>query len=173
MPAGGLPGPQFQALPQPAPLPRLPRPAHQLEADMAGPSMAPMTAPGGEPQPGAQYQVTICTDSFCQYMWQQNGLSIVSSTVTSLAQCHESRAGREGCELCAQSKPTKNAYFGLGRRLQQGPEDGPPGTIPEADAYAAETPQSAPGKTLLPRNLSVNSPPAMQSRVARILLLIV
>ena len=53
-------GPQFQALPQPAPLPRLPRPAHQLEAadDMAGPSMAPMTAPGGEPQPGAQYQVT-------------------------------------------------------------------------------------------------------------------
>lgn len=62
-PAGGLPGPQFQALPQPAPLPKLPRPSHQLQMeannDMAAPSMAPMTAPGGEPQPGAQYQVTV------------------------------------------------------------------------------------------------------------------
>ena len=50
-----------------------------------------------------------------------------------------------------QAKPTKNAYFGtLGRRLQQGPEDGPPGTIPEGVAYAAETPMSAPGEDTLP-----------------------
>ncbi len=54
-------GPQFQALPQPAPLPRLPRPTHQLEAedDDMSPGMAPMSAPGGEPQPGAQLQVIL------------------------------------------------------------------------------------------------------------------
>lgn len=52
------------------------------------------------------------------------------------------------CELCAQAKPVKQAYFGTGRRLQQGPEDGPPGAIPEGDAFAAETPTSAPGKDM-------------------------
>ena len=54
--AGGLPGPQFQALPEPAPLPPLPRPAQQLQMEMPeAASMAPMVAPSGEAS--AQYQV--------------------------------------------------------------------------------------------------------------------
>lgn len=55
--AGGLPGPQFQALPEPAPLPPLPRPAQQLQTAMPeeASSMAPMAAPAGEAS--AQYQV--------------------------------------------------------------------------------------------------------------------
>ena len=54
--AGGLPGPQFQALPEPAPLPPLPRPAQQLQTEMPeAASMAPMAAPAGESS--AQYQV--------------------------------------------------------------------------------------------------------------------
>ncbi len=44
------PGPQFQALPDPAPLPPLPLPS-QPEESMA-PSTAPETAPAGLPQPG-------------------------------------------------------------------------------------------------------------------------
>ena len=40
------PGPHLQALPQPGPLPELPQPQE----------MAPMSAPGGLPQPGAQLQ---------------------------------------------------------------------------------------------------------------------
>ena len=61
-PAAGalpLPGPQFQALPEPAPLPPLPRPAPQLQTMPAEAmaAMAPMSAMAGEAQPGAQYQV--------------------------------------------------------------------------------------------------------------------
>jgi hypothetical protein len=41
------PGPQFQALPDPAPLPPLPQPSRPEG------SMAPETAPAGLPQPGA------------------------------------------------------------------------------------------------------------------------
>ncbi len=161
-PAGGLPGPQFQALPEPAPLPRLPRPDHQLEAednDMS-PGMAPMTAPGGEPQPGAQYQVTV-QDTPSTYVhvvqsavgfynlreWDR--LSIISRTSRIAAQSHVSCTGYDRCEVCTQAKPVKNGYFGtLGRRLQQGPEDGPPGSLPENDAFAAETPMSAPGRKM-------------------------
>ncbi len=46
---GGMPqpGPQFQALPQPGPLPVLPRPAD-----------APEGAPAGEAQPGVSLEVS-------------------------------------------------------------------------------------------------------------------
>jgi hypothetical protein len=54
VPAGGLPqpGPIFQALPEPLPLPALPEP-FAAEA----PSMAPDSAPAGLPGPGANLQV--------------------------------------------------------------------------------------------------------------------
>ena len=83
-----------------------------------------------------------------RYMWQQGELSVVSGIANSLARCHELCAGCGRCELCAQAKPVKQAYFGTGRRLQQGPEDGPPGTIREGNPFAAETPMSAPGKDM-------------------------
>ena len=56
---GGLPqpGPIFQALPEPLPLPPLPQPERPAEA--MTPSMAPETAPAGLPQPGAVLQVTL------------------------------------------------------------------------------------------------------------------
>ncbi len=62
--AGGLPGPQFQALPEPAPLPPLPRPAPMLQMEQpaeanAFAAMAPMAAPGGEAQPGSALQVQL------------------------------------------------------------------------------------------------------------------
>ena len=49
--AGGMPqpGPQFQALPEPAPLPPLPMPEPMRPEG----SMAPESAPAGLPQPGA------------------------------------------------------------------------------------------------------------------------
>ena len=93
--AGALPqpGPIFQALPEPAPLPELPQPA-----------MAPESAPGGEPQPRAALQA---------------------------------RHHRE------------NTYFGITRKLQQAPLEGPPGTVPEAtQPFAAEAPLTAPGPPL-------------------------
>ena len=62
--AGALPqpGPVFQALPEPAPLPPLPRPAPQLQAAMPDEAssmaaMTPMGAPAGEAS--AQYQVNL------------------------------------------------------------------------------------------------------------------
>ena len=58
--AGGLPGPQFQALPEPAPLPPLPRPGPELQM-MPADAMAPMSAMAGESQPGAQLQVCMLT----------------------------------------------------------------------------------------------------------------
>ncbi len=58
--AGGLPqpGPIFQALPEPLPLPPLPQPERPAEA--MTPSMAPETAPAGLPQPGSVLQVVLC-----------------------------------------------------------------------------------------------------------------
>ncbi len=55
--AGGLPqpGPIFQALPEPLPLPPLPQP--QRPAEAMAPGMAPETAPAGLPQPGTVLQV--------------------------------------------------------------------------------------------------------------------
>jgi hypothetical protein len=54
---GGLPqpGPIFQALPEPAPLPPLPMP--EMPAEAMTPGMAPETAPAGLPQPGTSFQV--------------------------------------------------------------------------------------------------------------------
>lgn len=52
-------GPQFQALPHPAPLPQLPKPAHHLQ-EM--PVEAPEAAPGGEPQPRAMLKVSTLPD---------------------------------------------------------------------------------------------------------------
>ncbi len=67
--AGALPqpGPVFQALPEPAPLPPLPRPAPQLQAAMPDEAssmaaMTPMAAPAGEAS--AQYQVSTLTYLF-------------------------------------------------------------------------------------------------------------
>ena len=59
--AGALPqpGPIFQALPEPLPLPPLPQPERPAEA--MTPSMAPESAPAGLPQPGTVLQVTLCT----------------------------------------------------------------------------------------------------------------
>ena len=56
---GGLPqpGPIFQALPEPLPLPPLPQPERPAEA--MTPSMAPETAPAGLPQPGSVLQVLL------------------------------------------------------------------------------------------------------------------
>ena len=67
--AGGLPGPTFQALPEPAPLPPLPRPAPQLQTMPAEAmaAMAPMSAMAGEAQPGAQLQVCSLTPRLCQF----------------------------------------------------------------------------------------------------------
>ncbi len=58
--AGGppQPGPIFQALPEPLPLPPLPQPERPAEA--MTPSMAPETAPAGLPQPGTVLQVLLC-----------------------------------------------------------------------------------------------------------------
>ena len=55
--AGALPqpGPIFQALPEPLPLPPLPQPERPAEA--MTPGMAPETAPAGLPQPGTSFQV--------------------------------------------------------------------------------------------------------------------
>ncbi len=55
--SGGLPqpGPIFQALPEPLPLPPLPQPERPAEA--MSPGMAPETAPAGLPQPGTSFQV--------------------------------------------------------------------------------------------------------------------
>ncbi len=54
--AGGLPqpGPIFQALPEPLPLPPLPQPERPAEA--MSPGMAPESAPAGLPQPGTSFQ---------------------------------------------------------------------------------------------------------------------
>lgn len=52
--AGGRGGPTFQALPEPAPLPPLPRPA-QPEA-----TMGPTSAPAGEGQPAATTLQVCC-----------------------------------------------------------------------------------------------------------------
>ena len=57
--SGGMSGPQFQALPHPAPLPQLPKPAHHLQ-EM--PVQAPEAAPGGEPQPRAMFKVSTLPD---------------------------------------------------------------------------------------------------------------
>ena len=75
--AGGLPGPQFQALPEPAPLPPLPRPAPQLQTMPAEAmaAMAPMSAMAGEAQPGAQYQVCTLTVTFPVSLSLRGGLS--------------------------------------------------------------------------------------------------
>ena len=57
--AGGLPqpGPIFQALPEPLPLPELPQPQRPAEfMTTESPTMAPEAAPGAEAQPGAQFQ---------------------------------------------------------------------------------------------------------------------
>ena len=60
---GGLPqpGPIFQALPEPAPLPPLPMP--EMPAEAMTPGMAPETAPAGLPQPGTSFQVCFHFDS--------------------------------------------------------------------------------------------------------------
>ncbi len=59
--AGGLPqpGPIFQALPEPLPLPPLPQPERPAQA--MSPGMAPETAPAGLPQPGTSFQACSST----------------------------------------------------------------------------------------------------------------
>ena len=100
--AGGLPqpGPIFQALPQPLPLPQLPQPQRPAEFQMVE---APESAPMGEAQPRAQLQ--------------------------------------------EEPHRPANQYFGtFTRKLQQAPEDGPPGALPEPmQPFAAEAPLTAPG----------------------------
>ena len=61
--AGGLPqpGPIFQALPEPAPLPPLPQPEMPANAEAMSPGMAPETAPASLPQPGTSFQVPSST----------------------------------------------------------------------------------------------------------------
>ena len=67
--AGALPqpGPVFEALPEPAPLPQLPRPAPQLQAAMPDEAssmaaMAPMAAPAGEGSAQLQVHLRLFSD---------------------------------------------------------------------------------------------------------------
>jgi len=79
--AGGLPGPQFQALPEPAPLPPLPRPAPLLQMEQpaeAFAAMAPMAAPGSEAQPGSALQVQLHSSKRCQAFPSWSSLSYSS-----------------------------------------------------------------------------------------------
>lgn len=68
--SGGLPqpGPIFQALPEPAPLPPLPMP--EMPAEAMTPGMAPETAPAGLPQPGTSYQVACSLSTYYQKRWE-------------------------------------------------------------------------------------------------------